>query len=272
MQKIKLIAIDLDGTLLNEEKEISPYTLDVLRKAVAQGVHVAVASGRKYTDVIDYSLRIAPDQPLICSNGAMACVTNPYECVYCECMPKNVLRDIVDILEREKVYYHAYCDDGSVMESRTANPGRDRKNDCYDYAGEVLSGDEMPKYIGDGAMKLVCFSEDAQALARIRAAADALGSLEVNSSWWDNLEMLSKGVNKGAAVLALSERLDILPQEVMVFGDNENDEAMFAVAGFPVAMGNASDALKAMAKFVTKDNLNDGVGYAVAKFVLGEAI
>ena len=121
MQPIKLIAIDLDGTLLNEKKEISEYSLSVLRRAVEAGVYITVASGRRYSDVMDFSEAIAPGQPVICANGAMACLNDPYECVYCECLPKARLRSVVELLEKEKCYYHVYCDDGSVMESRTAN-------------------------------------------------------------------------------------------------------------------------------------------------------
>ena len=137
MQPIKLIAIDLDGTLLNEKKEISEYSLSVLRRAVEAGVYITVASGRRYSDVMDFSEAIAPGQPVICANGAMACLNDPYECVYCECLPKARLRSVVELLEKEKCYYHVYCDDGSVMESRTANPGLKRKLNCYDYQGEV---------------------------------------------------------------------------------------------------------------------------------------
>ena len=183
MQPIKLIAIDLDGTLLNEKKEISEYSLSVLRRAVEAGVYITVASGRRYSDVMDFSEAIAPGQPVICANGAMACLNDPYECVYCECLPKAHLRSVVELLEKEKCYYHVYCDDGSVMESRTANPGLKRKLNCYDYQGEVLTGDEMPKYVGDGALKVVTFIPDRNKVARVRSAMEKIAGLEINSSW-----------------------------------------------------------------------------------------
>ena len=270
MQQIKLIAIDLDGTLLNSQKTISPFNLDVLRRAIDAGVFVAVASGRRYSDAMQFSEAIAPGQPIICSNGAMACLNDPYECVYCECLSKAQLRSVVEILEREKCYYHVYCDDGSVMESRTANPGLQRKLNCYDYQGEVLSGDEMPKYVGDGALKVVCFTSDREKLARIRKAMEGLSGLEINSSWWDNLEMLAQGVHKGAALRCLAQRLEIPMEQVMAIGDDENDLSMFAEAGVSVAMGNAEPSVQQKANHVTRTNDEDGVGWAVRKLVLGE--
>jgi Cof subfamily protein (haloacid dehalogenase superfamily) len=270
MQKIQLIAIDLDGTLLNAEKTISAFNLDALRRAAAQGVLIVVASGRSYRDAMDFSASILEGQPLICANGAMACLHNPYECVYCECLSKAKLRAVTEVLEREKCYYHVYCDDGSVMESRTGNPGRARKLNCYDYQGEVLSEDEMPKYVGDGALKVVCFCPEPDKLKRIRAAMEQAGNLEVNSSWWDNLEVLEEGVNKGAALRALAERLGIPIEQVMAIGDNENDLSMFEAAGLSVAMGNASAEVQAKADAVTETNEEDGVGHAVLKWVLGE--
>ncbi len=270
MQNIRLIAIDLDGTLLNSEKKISAYNMEVLRKAAAKGVYVALASGRVFSDVIELSETIAKGQPVICSNGAMACLGDPFDVVYCECLCKAKLRQVVEVLEKEKCYYHVYCDDGAVMESRTANPGKKRKLNCYDYAGDILSGDEMPKYVGDGALKVVCFTPDTEKLARIRKAMEKLGDLEINTSWWDNLEMLAKGVTKGASLHALADALNIPIEETMAFGDNENDLPMLNEAGFAVAMQNGSDAVKQAADYVTCTNDEDGVGKAVAKFVLGE--
>ena len=268
MQPIRLIAIDLDGTLLNSKKEISSYNLAVLRRAIAAGVYVTISSGRKYADAMAFSERIAPGQPVICSNGAMACTHDPFDVVYCECMSKEKLRAVVTLLEKETCYYHVYCDDGSVMESRTGNPGKQRKLNCYDYIGQVLSADEMPKYVGDGALKVVCFTPDTDKLQRIRAGMEAIGGLEINSSWWDNLEMLAGGVHKGAALRALAEKLGIPIEQTMAIGDNENDLSMLHAAGVAVVMGNAVDAIKAQADYVTDTNDEDGVGRAVEKLVL----
>lgn len=270
MRKIRLIAIDLDGTLLTSKKTLSSYNLAVLRRAVSAGIYITVSSGRRYADALEFSEAIAPGQPIICSNGSMACTHNPFDVVYCECLSKAKLRAVVEVLEKEKCYYHVYCDDGSVMESRTANPGKKRKLNCYDYAGDVLSGDEMPKYVGDGALKVVCFTPDTEKLVRIRAGMEKIGDLEINSSWWDNLEVLAQGVHKGAALRALAEKLNVPMEETMAFGDNENDLSMLSAAGLSVAMGNATDAVKEQADYITDTNDEDGVGRAIAKLVFGE--
>ena len=273
MTDIRLIAIDLDGTLLRgtgANKSISEYTLQVLRKAIDRGVYIAVSSGRIYNDAMTFSEMIAPGQPIICSNGSMACTHDPFTVVYCECMQKPTLRSVVEVLEKEKCYYHVYCDDGSIMESRHPSPFKTRKNDVYDYTGDVLNGDEMPKYVGDGALKVVCFEPDLQKLARVRTAMEKIGGLEINASWYDNVEMLAEGVTKGAALRALAEHLGVPMEGTMAFGDNENDLSMIEAAAIGVAMGNATEAVKARADYITATNEEDGVAKAVAKFVFGE--
>ena len=273
MTDIKLIAIDLDGTLLRgqgENKYISDYTLEVLRKAIDRGVYVAISSGRIYGDAVIYSEMIAPGQPVICSNGSMACTHDPFNVVYCECLKKPQLRSVVEVLEKEKCYYQVYCDDGAVMESRWPSPFVSKKSEVYDYNGETLSGDEMPKYVGDGALKVVCFEHDLEKLKRARTAIEKIGGLEINSSWYTNVEVLGEGVTKAAALRALAEHLGIPMEGTMALGDNENDLSMIEAAGIGVAMGNATDAVKAKADYITVTNEEDGVAKAVAKFVLGE--
>ena len=273
MTDIRLIAIDLDGTLLRgkgSDPIISDYTVEVLRKAVAKGAYVAISSGRIYNDAMGYSEMIAPNQPIICSNGSMACTHDPFTVVYCECMPKPVLRSVVEILEKDKCYYQVYCDDGAVMESRHPSPFVSKKSDVYDYTGDVLTGDEMPKYVGDGALKVVCFDNDFEKLAKVRAKLEKLDNIEINSSWAGNVELLAKGVNKAASLRALAEHLGVPMESTMALGDNENDLSMIEAAGIGVAMGNATDLVKAKADYITATNMEDGVAKAVAKFVLGE--
>ena len=269
-EAIRLIAIALDGTLLSSDKVISEGNLAALRAAIDRGVYVVLASGRSHGNAMAYSEQIRKGQPLICANGAMAVLSDPYECVYCECLPKEKLRAAVAILEKEKCYYNVYCDDGSVMESRTGSAPRKRApNNAYAvYEGQVLSGDEMPKYVGDGALKVVCFSPDEEKMARIRKAAGNIPGVEINSSWSDNIEIMEGGVHKGAALRALCQRLNIPLSCTMAIGDNENDLPMLEIAGLSVAMGNAVESVKARCDVTTANNDEDGVAAAVRRFVL----
>ena len=157
------------------------------------------------------------------------------------------------------------------MESRSRDSGLGSYESRKDGPQRTaLSDDEMPKYVGDGALKVVCFSDDVQKLGRIRAALGADGDLEISASWWNNLEFLAKGVHKGSAVAALAERLNLTMDQVMAVGDNENDLSMLDAAGVSVAMGNAAEHVKARAMHVTRSNQEDGVAHAVCKWALGE--
>ena len=264
-EKIRLIALDLDGTLLNSEKKITEETRKTLLRAAEEGIYICIASGRRYEDVERLSQELLPGQPVICANGAAAYLSEPYECVYCETLEQKELRGVIGVLEKEKVFYQVYVDDGSVMLST--------RKSVYSYAnynGFKLSGDEMPKYVGDGALKVIAITDDAPLLERVRAGVEKLDYVEINSSWSNNIEVLRKGVNKGSALRALAQRLEIPMEEIMAFGDNGNDIAMFEAAGWPVCMENGTDEAKAAARYVTDSNDRDGVAKAVKKIVFGE--
>ncbi len=261
---IKLIALDLDGTLLNSKKEISPRNMAALRACVERGIYVAIASGRRLSDVSPLSDTIAPNLPFICANGAAAYLSEPFECVYCETLDVKDLRKIVDVFEKEKIYYQVYVDDGSVMVSRFA--------EVFSYANYenmvMNNGDEMVKYVGDGALKVICIDNDPARIEKMRKAIAALNVGEISSSWSNNIEVMAKGVSKGSSLKALAKRLGLSPDQCMAFGDNGNDIGMFKAAGLSVCMENGSDDAKAAANYITLTNDEDGVAAAIEHFIL----
>ncbi len=261
---IRLIALDLDGTLLNNKKEISQRNLKALRDCIDRGIFVAIASGRRLSDVTRISDTIAPDLPFICANGAAAYLSKPFECVYCETIEQKDLRKVVDVFEKEKIYYQVYVDDGSVMVSRF--------KEIFSYANYenmvMNNGDEMVKYVGDGALKIICIDDDEKRIEKMRKVVSDLHVGEINSSWKNNIEVMAKGVSKGSALTALAERLGLAPEQCMAFGDNENDIGMLKAAGLSVCMANGTYAAKAAANYITLTNEEDGVAYAIDKYIL----
>ena len=105
---------------------------------------------------------------------------------------------------------------------------------------------------------------------RVRSAMEKIDDLEINSSWWDNLEVLEAGVHKGAAVRALAERLNLPMEQVMAIGDSGNDAAMLDFAGVGVAMGNGEEALKQKADLIAPTNEEGGVADMLELAIKGE--
>ena len=131
-------------------------------------------------------------------------------------------------------------------------------------------GGDIQQLAVQGINKIVCVEDDPAVLEVVRKELEKLQGLQVTSSWVNNLELMPAGVDKGLAVRELAQHLGLALPEVMVIGDYANDLSMFHCAGFAVAMGNASKAVKSAAHAITLTNAEDGVAYAIRKWALGK--
>jgi len=141
-----------------------------------------------------------------------------------------------------------------------------------EHAPVVYHGAEnLSRAIGSGANKLVLCTDDPQQLRRIHQSLLQMEGIEISSSWADNFEIMPKGCNKGTAVAELAAYLGIKREQVMTFGDYDNDLPMIEWAGMGVAMGNACGKVKKAADHITASNAEDGVGCAIRTIALGLA-
>jgi Cof subfamily protein (haloacid dehalogenase superfamily) len=252
MPIIRLIALDLDGTLLHKDKTISDYTQAVLRRLKERGVLIAVATGRNANTCKRLLPYIQPDA-VISSDG---CVTE-YNGVTVShtAIPANVANEVLRrcIAHRDMSGFVVDVAEGYLAQAALEpdNPLHiDYMN--YTWVTDFANGiDKDARKIG-----MICESQSERLLYGIADSLPGIYVSDPGGSRWH--ELLPQGVNKWTALKALAERLSILPEEIAAFGDDVNDTEMIMNAGYGVAMGNAKAAVKAAANYICGTNDNDG--------------
>jgi len=250
---VRLIAIDMDGTLLDEDCQIPKENIRAMNEAAEAGACLAIVSGRVPED-ISYFMSDAGfmDCFVLGLNGGYWLDKPHGEAIFTQYMEDGDVEQCIKILEAERVTYSTFGR-SHVAISRQFTTGRE-----LDHWGTHLKrkGHLLYTYGMDGIMqqralgtnKIVYIDrEDTARLARIREQIEKIPGVEVTSSWINNIEIMPRGVHKGTALSALAKKLHIDVAQVMAIGDNDNDIPMLAWAGFGVAMGNASNGAKAAA-------------------------
>jgi len=270
---IRLVAMDLDGTLLGGDKGVSEYTAKILRECEDRGVKMVIASGRGFDSARAYARVAGLNSPVVSANGARADETPFGPTILEDCIPEELSRDICRIMLESGIYFVCYCRDvnysaNGTQIKRGLAPKIDVDGGKYN-ARNVLSLEELLCEGVKRPYKYVAFTTDYDALARLRERLEREIDAAISSSWPDNVEVLAKGCGKGKAIGFLAERYGIGKDEIMAFGDQENDMEMLHAAGWPVAMENGVDALKKIAHIVAPKNTEDGVAKVLEKTVLG---
>ncbi|WP_026883937.1 Cof-type HAD-IIB family hydrolase [Clostridium akagii] len=270
----KLICIDMDGTLLNDEKTINEENLKAIKMAHEKGVKIAVCTGRLFASAKYYGELIGVKAPIIASNGAYIREKDEEKIIYKLELGKKNCKQIQDIIGKYnlQVYYN-------TSDSIIATNGFPKD---YNYAVmnekltekfkvELIDAKDIYSSLGekgDDVFKCICISKDIVEIDKARKELMELNEFEIVSSGSDNIEIMHRGVSKGKAVQVLAEFYNIKQDEIMCIGDNENDLSMIKYAGMGVAMGNGSKLVKDVAIFVTDTNNNSGVAKAIEKFAL----
>lgn len=273
MTDIRLIAMDMDGTLLNPKQVISPGNAEALRLASQAGIKLAICSGRAASDIAMFALENnLNDCALLGTNGTY-CWFSPKREVFADhVFSQKALDEMIRILNEEEILT-AYFAQNKVLVLNDPHNVSDTwwtSHRTGPYALKVLFGMEaVPEISVNGVNKLVATTEDAEKLVRARKRLEKVEGLEITSSWINNLEIMPAGYDKGTAVSELAAQLGLKREQVMTFGDYDNDLPMIEWAGMGVAMGNACEKVKNVAKFVTRTNAEDGVAWAIRKIALG---
>jgi Cof subfamily protein (haloacid dehalogenase superfamily) len=287
-RKIRLIICDLDGTLLNSRKLISPENLAAVREARSRGIFVTICSGRVHPMLEAYSRTLNIQGPLIAANGGVIFDTRNGEILY-----RN-------LAEGEKIYHLLrFClkhgMDHIVVSSRACwyseNSRRIRRFEQYNDIAEAdklqpiplrrfgagtdaagaETGNNYREALKDGIYKVLISGISPKEQVMIEAYIRSLGGLSSTSSEPDLLDVSAEGVDKGNGVRILAKHLGLIKEQICVFGDYWNDIPMMEAAGLPIAMGNGDSRVKACALAVTGSNDEDGVASAIKKYILWEA-
>ena len=269
---IRLIAVDLDGTLLNDQKEITPRTRAALQAAAARGVEIVPATGRTVSGIPAELRAMAGVHYAITANGARVMDLASGQAVRELYIPRDKALAAYDILARYDCVTDLFQDgQGYTTEANRAATYRFVPDNLRAYVlntREILP--DLRAFIARqdrGLEKLTIFFLDESQRQKAWAEVKALG-LTVVSSLPLNMEINAAGVDKGAGLLALADHLHLPAPSLMALGDGGNDTAMIRAAGLGVAMGNAFPEVKEAADYVTASNTEDGAAQAIEKFVL----
>lgn len=282
---MKLIAIDLDGTLIKRDRSISEENRQAIQEVQQQGHTVAICSGRSLHDTQDILQQADLNCPVMVGNGAWTYQDGKN--INRLIMPKDVTSELLPKLESEGWYYELYTNKGVVVLEK----GRDRlykdiqearqkgADISEDWASEEIEVQYMQHGISymdnyqsvDTAQadlyKIFILSFDRDKLDQLQERLSEHRQISLTTSGITKLEIAHERVSKGYAVAKMAEQFHIPMEETVAIGDNLNDLSMFEVAGTSIAMGNAEEAVKAASTHVTKDYLDHGVAYALEHYI-----
>lgn len=272
--QIKMVGLDLDGTLLNSKKELTPFTKEVIAKAIDKGVHVLVATGRPFTGV-PLELREFPGMRYaLTANGARILDTATGEILIEHLLSKESAKKALEITGKYDTLQEIYFDgQGYAKDEKLAHVERYHK-DCnmweYVRASRIAVPDiwELFNSREENLDKVQALFADMEERKAAWEELSECRDLNLVSSLKYNIEINAAGVNKGKGLIALGKILGIEREEIMAIGDGDNDIEMITEAGVGVAMGNAEEAVKCNADYVTGTNDEDGAARAIVKYVL----
>lgn len=264
----KLIALDMDGTLLREDKTVSDATKIAIAKAKEKGVKVVLASGRPIEGLERYleELNLMTEEDYVLSyNGAIAQKTKSKEVISRIALKGQDLHELYDLSKELGVNIHAFSKLGCITPELTKYSQLEGEINGIDVT--VISYDEVDAE--EEIVKIMMVAEPEileEAIKKIPQSLFERYTIVRSAPFF--LEFLDPNANKGEGVKALAESLGIKREEVICVGDAGNDEHMVNYAGLGVAMGNAFEELKAVADFITATNEEDGVALVINKFIL----
>ncbi|ADY57485.1 Cof-like hydrolase [Syntrophobotulus glycolicus DSM 8271] len=268
---IKLIAIDMDETLLNHDWKISRRNVEAIRQAAAQGVRVTLATGRMAASCRKFAKELGLDVPVITYHGALVEEALSGEVLYRKVIPISLAEPIIRELLDRKVHTQVYVKDRVFVNQ--ANEYSDYYRRMSGVNVEETDVFALMKEEKEGFEKILLIGREKE-IAELTGELTSryAQSLHFTSSRPIYLDLLNKSVNKGTAIKDLADQLGIRREEVMAIGDSWNDREMIEYAGIGVAMGNAREEIKEIADYITDSNAEDGVAKAIENLVLAQEI
>lgn len=265
---VRLIALDMDGTVYNDQKEITPRTKEAVKCAIASGIHVLPASGRPFVGIDPRFLAIEGVRFCIYSNGAGVRDIKTGEMIYSCCLKPDTLELLFDQIECLDSTFELYRD-GTVYASQ-----RQKENwyrlipnahiRAYVENTRIVTQESMKEFYhahGGSVEKINCSYGDMRERDKAWNRLQHIPGILITSGLPENIEINAGKADKGEALLALAEYLGISKEETMACGDSSNDAAMIVKSGCGVAMGNAEETIKQLAKIQTQTNEEEGVAY-----------
>ncbi len=265
--KYKMLAIDVDDTLIDDQKRISDDTRQALARALAIGVRVTLATGRMHASAKQIAAQLKLNVPLISYQGALIKNLEDGAVLYERHVPIDAVQFLFDYAERRHLHIQAYVDDELyVKEDNEKIQAYSRLSDVpYRIEPDIEKLSRLPM------PKVIIIDEPDKLDSLMPELIEQLGEqVHITKSKPNFLEFMHKEGTKGHAVAYLAKHFNCSLDEVIGIGDSWNDKEMLEVAGLGVAMGNAVQPLKEIADYITHTNNEDGVCHVVEKFILSD--
>lgn len=272
---IKLIAIDLDGTLLDSKKHLSNANRQALIQCVQKGIWVVPCTGRTVHGIPAEVKDISGIRYAITTNGAVIEDMEENAVIDTRMLSREHALELLRMVDSYHVMYDPYIDRRGITEPR-----------FYEHLSEYCLSPELQELVqrtrdvypniiefveksNKSVEKINLFFPDMEERARLRAELEKRGDVLITSSLINNLEINAFGATKGEAILRLASHLGISEKQTMAIGDGENDYSMIQKAGIGVAMKNGSKELLAAADYITDTNDENGVASAINRLIFG---
>jgi len=262
----KLMAVDIDGTLVDSRDNLTEETKKAIRLGVQSGLIFAICSGRPIQGVEYLNEDIGLDLPFITYNGAMVVTGKSKKILYEQKLSPEDTKSIIKLGENYDITILAWKDN-AIYANRLDERSRIYGNT---YKMEPIIIKDVDEFSKSGATKILWYDE-ADRIERLEGEVGKYlsGGVNYHTSRPIFLEFVDKNASKAIAMEKLGEHFGIKQSEMIAVGDGSNDLSMIEYAGLGVAMANAKEIVKEKADYITLSNDEDGVAHVIYKFVLG---
>ena len=269
----RVIALDLDGTLLTPTKTILPQSVEAITQARQAGVKVIIVTGRHHCAIHPFYQTLALDTPAICCNGTYLYDYPAKKVLAADPLDVGSAVRVIEMLDEHLIHGLLYVDDAMLYQTPTGHVIRTLK------WSESLPPLQRPVFkqvdsLAQAAReagsiwKFALSHENTTELQQFAQRAETELGLACEWSWHDQVDVARGGNSKGKRLAQWVESVGLSLQDVIAFGDNYNDLSMLETVGLGVAMGNADDVIKSRAKMVTGTNLETSIADTLYQYVL----
>lgn len=265
---IKLLLADVDGTLVDSKKRITPRAAEAIRKLEEAGIGFAITSGRPPRGMKTVAETVKVTAPIAAFNGGTLVKPGSFDVIESLTLPRDIAEQVIARIGQEGLDVWVYA--GLEWYLRDPNaPHREKEEHTVQFAPSVVK--DFSAALEAGVAKIVGVSDDLDLVARTeKVIQERFGaSVSAARSQPYYLDVTHPRANKGNVVEMLVKTQGVSAESIATFGDMPNDVLMFVKSGFSIAMGQASDEVKKAASRVTSDLDHEGFAEGVERFILG---
>lgn len=264
----KLVALDIDGTLLNSSHEIPRENIETINKLQKEGVEFVIVTGRPDIMAKKYAEELQIPSVILGNNGATIRNVDTNHLFFQRFIPKEKVIELYEYFSKKDIYFRLYGLDS--IYTFNEDEFDESKNEFAVFSKNLAKNMDF-KIINNiseldcDVIKFVCFTNDYEKLLNIQKELSSIEDVEIVRGSKNGIDINAKGISKGETLLKYANKLGIDSKEIIAIGDSENDLSMLSVVGFPITLENGDQALKDIAMMITESNDNAGVSKALER-------